>query len=79
MGPESIRVVRPKLYQRGTRVPYAVFHQEGYTVSKWGRVRFRIPRRVPARQIIPDPLPSEFRATLGRIILHHVMRGGGAE
>ncbi len=75
VGPNSIRVITKDLYQRGTRVPYAAKHQKGFVATQWGGRRFHIPRQVPARQVIPDPMPGHVRATWLRIAADHV-RGG---
>ena len=72
VGPESIRVITKDRYVRGTRVPYAVRHQEGFTVTEWGGQKFKHPRKVPARQLIPDPMPEHIRATWLRIAALHV-------
>ena len=67
VGPESIRVMTKDRYVRGSRVPYASLHQKGFTVSQWGGQKFKHPRKVPARQLIPDPMPQHVRATWLRI------------
>ena len=72
VGPESIRVVRPRLYQRGTRVPYAHLHQKGFVVTEWGGRKFKRPRSVPAREIIPDPMPSRTAATAVKLVAAHI-------
>lgn len=57
VGPESIRLIEPQRYERGTIVPYAFRHQIG--------------DRVPVRQIIPDPMPEEVLNTWERILADH--------
>lgn len=60
--PEAVRVIGRLRYERGTAVPYARYHQRGFTVRKWGRAVFRHSRKVPARVIVPDPPPWMLRA-----------------
>lgn len=60
-GQGSIRVLTPASYTRGVSggaVPYAIFHQTGWLASRWGRVQFRTPHEVPARPVLPDPVPQ---------------------
>lgn len=75
VGPTSIRVITKDSYQRGTRDPKAYRHQKGFVATQWGGHRFHVPRSVPARQVIPDPMPEHVRATWLRIAADHV-RGG---
>lgn len=69
--PDQLFQVTGQQYSRGTRVPYAVFHQSGYiTGSIFGRPRKR-PVQVPARPMVPpDGLPpaelAQVRAALER-------------
>lgn len=72
VGPESIRVMQPHKYQRGTRVPYAHLHQTGFTVTQWGGRQFKRPRRVPARPPIPDPIPKHTTRTAVRFVGEHI-------
>lgn len=58
-GPESIRRIGRQTYVRGTRVPYAHFHQEG--------------RGVPERPIVPDPIPRGLQKRAARLIEQHVV------
>lgn len=61
IGPESIRIVRPKYYERGTAVPYAESHQEG--------------EGVPIRHIIPDPMPESVVRTWEKVIADTIAGG----
>jgi phage gpG-like protein len=58
VGPNSYRVVGPLTYERGSTLPRMALHQKGYTIRQWGGHVFRNPRRVPARPIVPDPVPT---------------------
>lgn len=75
VGPESVRVVKSDRYERGTTVPHAIHHQRGYTVRKWGRTVFKNPRRVPAREIIPDPMPRAIVGSWARVLERYLMEG----
>lgn len=72
VGPLSIRVMTKDKYQRGTRVPYASKHQKGFVATEWGGQKFHRPRNVPARQLIPDPMPAHIRAVWLRVAAKHV-------
>ncbi len=63
VGPESHRVIERQRYERGTTVPSAQYHQTGT-------------RRMPARQIVPDPLPSALVRSWLRFIEKYWMTGG---
>lgn len=53
--PDGVLAVTETSYRRGTRVPYAAFHQDGWTsTSIFGHRRKHPPARpVPARPLIP--------------------------
>lgn len=57
-GPNAIREFAKFRYARGTRLARGAYHQTGYTILRWGNVIFDSPRDVPARPIIPEPLPE---------------------
>jgi Ni/Co efflux regulator RcnB len=58
VGPNSFRDITTASYERGSMLPRMALHQTGYTITQWGGHRLRHPRRVPARPIIPDPIPE---------------------
>lgn len=68
-GPDAIKVITAKSISRGTRVPYARFHQTGF-VSRTFVVADKVgqpvplfrktPKTIPARPIVPDPIPATF-------------------
>jgi phage gpG-like protein len=60
--PEGIRAITDSRYRRGTAVPYARFHQEGT-------------KRMPQRQVIPDPMPKVVEDAWVRIIANYVQTG----
>lgn len=96
-------MIEPRRYERGTRVPYAVFHQTGYTLRtagermslsgarstistrhttsrKRGKGTFAGTRDVPARPIVPDPIPKYLvNDWLETIADHFTGDGGGTE
>lgn len=53
--------VRKTVVRFGTRVPYAVFHQEGTS------------NRVPRRPILPDELPESFLAGIKRQVRLYIL------
>ena len=55
VGPESVQIVRPLYYERGTAVPYAEDHQEGRG-------------NLPIREMIPDPMPENIVRVWEKII-----------
>ncbi len=58
-GPDSIRVMEPKRYERGSRLRTAALHQRGWqSAVVFGRRRRR-PVRVPARPVMPERVPPE--------------------
>lgn len=66
VGGDSIRHIGRHRYVRGTRVPYAVYHQEGMGV--------------PRRELLPDEggreVPRVLELKLLRQTLHHLQRLG---
>lgn len=56
VGPETVLIVRPHYYERGTSVPYARAHQLGRG------------KGLPVREIIPDPIPDSILNTWEKII-----------
>lgn len=72
--PEGIRVLEPTRYIRGTSVPYASLHQEGFPVERWGRVQFRQAVQVPARPPIPDPVPPRLVDTWAAGVADYIDR-----
>ena len=59
VGPDSIRVIDPMRYERGTSRPGAYAHQEG--------------RGLPKREIIPDPMPDKLMKEFEDILVAHVV------
>lgn len=58
-GSESFLRIGRQTYVRGTRVPYAIYHQEG--------------RGVPRRKIVPEPIPRGLQRRAARLIEQHVV------
>lgn len=61
VGGESIRQIDRDRYIRGSRVPYAVYHQEG--------------RGVPQRRIVPEEMPDFMMRRLTRLMERWVADG----
>jgi hypothetical protein len=60
----TLKVVTPKSYRRGTIVAYAASHQRGIGV--------------PLRQVAPDPLPSAFIEQVRAIVQDYLLTGRAA-
>lgn len=67
LGPDAVKIVTKGSIIRGTSVPYGKYHQTGYVsktfvvVNRLGDpvpLRRRFPKNIPARPIIPDPMPN---------------------
>jgi hypothetical protein len=74
-GPDAVRRITPSEYERGSAVPYARFHQRGYSLTRVFGIRLRKPRRVPARPVVPERVPREVLATWERLVKEYVERG----
>lgn len=61
VGGESVRNIERDRYIRGSRVPYAIYHQEG--------------RGVPKREIVPDEMPRFMMRRLTRLVERWVADG----
>lgn len=78
VGPESLLLISPHSYQRGTTVPYARFHQIGWTSTMiFGHLR-SVAIQVPARPPVPKPIPAETVALWRRSILSYIAGGASA-
>lgn len=71
----GISAATANIMYRGTMVPYAYFHQYGYTVSRWGKALFHNPRHVPARILVPAEMPPRYVEAWGRSIQRYVVEG----
>lgn len=72
-----IRIIKKDSYERGSTDPKAAFHQAGWTARQWGGREFRRPRRVPARKIVPDRMPSPLVKAWEKTILKFIEGTGG--
>lgn len=74
--PDELFLVTAQSYTRGTRVPYALFHQTGYvTGTIFGRAR-KQPRQVPARPLIPPAgLPQAETDAIARAVERYITTG----
>ena len=62
VGPESVLVVGPTEYERGTTVAYAAPFHAGVSPGRqrvFGRAP-RMPLGIPARTLVPDPFPQSY-------------------
>lgn len=75
---DSIRVMRKHTYERGTRVPWARFHQSGFESLLWGTRQRGQGVQVPERHVIPDPLPRFLVERWVDVVSDWVMKGGKA-
>lgn len=71
LGPDAIRIITPRSLERGTSVPYARSHQTGWRGQIFGRGSVT----VPARVIIPDPMPRRISQEWVDLIGAYVGRG----
>lgn len=87
LGPDGVKVVTPDSLQRGSTVPYAAPHQTGFTsrtfvvVNKLGNpvpLHRRSPKKIPARPIVPDPVPVKYISAWERLIIQFVEGHGAA-
>ncbi len=58
-GPLGVRIITPSSYERGSRVPYAALQQTGFTLTQMFGRPLATPRKVPARRIVPEHLPTD--------------------
>lgn len=71
-GPDSIRVIEPQHYIRGSAVPYAWRHQEASLVTSLFGRPLRTPKTRPARKVVPDELPQDVMLGIENAIADHV-------
>lgn len=74
VGPESIRIISPHAYQRGTIVPYARFQQTGW-ISQLVFGRSKRAVRVPARPPVPSQIPPEMTNAWEKVIARFIETG----
>ncbi|HEX5437156.1 MAG TPA: hypothetical protein VFW98_08350 [Gemmatimonadaceae bacterium] len=86
--PNGLLLIAPERYERGSSLPYAQWFHAGY-MSKtkpvqyegqdgelhWTFVRRKAPKRIPARPIIPDPLPPALVDQVEAVVSAYVARG----
>lgn len=78
-GPDSIRVIEPRRYVRGSAVPYAAAHQEPRLITTLFGRPLREPKTVPARPVIPKEMPAKFVEQVETAVVQHLeSRSGGA-
>lgn len=69
----SVRVVEPQYYARGSQDPNAAKQQEVRFVSFLFGRRLKVPKRVPARPIVPPTLPAPLVADIDREIADYIV------
>ncbi len=81
LGPEAVKVLTKRSLERGSQVPYARIFDGGYmskTFAVLGTdgslipLRRKKPKKVPARPIVPDPVPAEIVRTWEKLIADFV-------
>lgn len=78
-GPDSIRVIEPRRYVRGSAVPYAAAHQEPRLITTLFGRPLKDPKAVPARPVIPAEMPPTFVADVETAVVEHLEpKSGGA-
>ncbi len=78
-GPDTFHRVTKDSLEHGSRRFTAALAQEGWTASQWGGRRFKTPRRVPPRKIVPSRLPRTMTNEVEQILIRHVLKAGNAE
>lgn len=85
LGPNAVRLVTPHSLTRGTSVKYARYHQTGYVaktfvvIDRHGNpvpLYRKTPKRIPARPILPDPIPNALVNTWAKTISDFIVSGG---
>lgn len=87
IGPDAYKDVGSHHIERGTTLPYGKYHQTGYTAKTFvviggkGRnihpiaLRRKTPKAIPARPIIPDPMPKKITDEWAQMIADFVTAG----
>jgi len=84
LGPDAIKVVTPTSLERGTTVPHAGYHHTGFkskyfvVVDKNGLpvpIKRARPKTIPARPLVPDPMPAEVVSTWEKILVNWLIGG----
>lgn len=76
-GPDSIRVIEPQFYSRGSAVPYAAAHQQTRLVATLFGRPLREPKTVPAREVVPETLPQDVMDGITSAVIQHLERTNG--
>lgn len=71
-GPDSVRTILPQFYERGSSNKAAHLFHSGYRSFVFGHATGR---RVPARPIIPDKIPSFLTRKWERSLVRHLEGG----
>ena len=58
----------------GTRVPYAKYHQQGFTVRQIFGRPLKKPVRVPPRPILPDYIPKEYAREWAELLIDYALK-----
>jgi morphogenesis family protein len=71
-GPDSVRVIEPQRYVRGSAVPYAAAHQKAQTISKLFGRPLKHPKTVPARPVVPATMPADLIRSWENMVVRHL-------
>lgn len=77
VGPRSVRVIGRTKYERGTTVRYAEAFHTGVSPRKqrvFGR-RPRLPLGIPARTLVPDPMPAKWVDEWEKAVADYIIHG----
>ena len=84
LGPDAIKVITPMSLERGTTVPYAGWIHTGFmskyfvVVDKHGLpvpIKRARAKKIPARPLVPDPMPAEVVGTWEKVIVNFLIGG----
>ena len=87
LGPDAYKDIGRHHIERGTTLPYGKYHQTGYTAKTFvvvggkGRnihpvaLRRKTPKKVPARPIIPAPMPKQVTDGWAKMIADFITKG----
>lgn len=77
-GPDSVRVIEPQEYVRGSAAPYAPAHQKAREITKLFGRPLANPKTAPARPVVPEAMPDDLIKSWESMILKHLTVPGQA-
>lgn len=72
-GPHQLKKVTRRSLERGVKHRWAMLHQTGYTLKRWGNVVFKKPRKVPARRVVPTRFPNWLLVKWENLLANYIM------